>query len=210
MPETIQERQASLNEELLSAASEGDIDRMRRAIARGASLKAGMEEGGSLARAAGPGGNGKRKKEALEWLLGLGALKMITAEKAGLALRSAIKGKIAGAADLLAKAGAAVEARDEKGRTGVWEAANLGDADWVRKWLRLEADPRAKSADGDEPLHAACKAWMGNAQFPIDEKGLKRLEGHRRCAKLLVKAGADLDAKGAGGNSPAHVAALFG
>lgn len=74
----------------------------------------------------------------------------------------------------------------------LYEAAEKGDFDRVRKFISEGADVNAKDGAGDAPLHKAI--W--NKNFEI--------------ARYLVEKGADVNAKGKNGQTPLSVAAYIG
>ncbi|VVB65849.1 Putative ankyrin repeat protein [Candidatus Gugararchaeum adminiculabundum] len=88
-------------------------------------------------------------------------------------------------AEYLIKKGAMVDARDSFGATPLYDAAFGGKAGVVRVLLKHGADPNAKGPGRSTPLHEVCH------MSDVKMKGADYLE----VAKLLVKAGADVNAR---------------
>ncbi|MCA3243138.1 MAG: ankyrin repeat domain-containing protein [Rubrivivax sp.] len=109
-----------------------------------------------------------------------------------LALLQALRGGLWAEALQRVKAGAAVNARDERGSHPLALAAAAGQDELVRDMVRRGAVLDRIGEDGFTPLGAA--AWRG----------------HRTTAQLLLRAGADPAAWGHNGHPPMHLAALAG
>ena len=78
------------------------------------------------------------------------------------------------------------------GRTGLHNAASMGDVRRVKELLEKGADPNARDEDGRTPLHEA--AGMGHVEI----------------VKLLLEHGADPNAEDEDGWTPLHVAMFYG
>ena len=129
----------------------------------------------------------------------------------------------------LLDAGADPNARTGRGSTAlhaamrdmcVWQRDNEGDI--VRLLLARGADPNAATIDGDTPLHVAASSISDNAAVLAtllaagadpnarehDDGGtplhLSAFEGRPAMARLLVGAGANVDARDGNGRTPAH------
>jgi ankyrin repeat protein len=97
---------------------------------------------------------------------------------------------------LLAKAGANLDARTASSRqTALHQAAELGNVVFVREMVKLGANVRVRMCDGSTPLHMACKALL-------PAKALEPAE----IAKILIEAGADIQAKNDEGQTPEEIA----
>ena len=83
---------------------------------------------------------------------------------------------------------ASVDARDASGETPLIKAAEAGDCDAVGDLLRRGADPNALSYTSWSALHGAAE------------------NGCVDCIRLLVDAGARLDARAKSGLTPAGIA----
>jgi ankyrin repeat protein len=118
-------------------------------------------------------------------------------------------------AALLLDAGAAIEVKDEKGRTSLHLAAELGRADMARVLLKYKADVAARVQNkegyaGYQPLHlAAAQGHVAVMEVLLDHKAdvraitksdeclplhLAAQAGHIEAARCLLKHGADLNA----------------
>jgi len=109
-----------------------------------------------------------------------------------LAMLQALRGGLWAEALQRVKAGASVNARDERGSHPLALAAAGGQDELVRELLRRGAMPDRTGEDGFTALGAA--AWRG----------------HRSTVRLLVRAGADEGAWGQNGHPALHLAAIAG
>ena len=113
------------------------------------------------------------------------------------------------AMELLRSRGTTVlDARDEKGETGLIVAISRRDEDWAMFLLQQGADPNLAERDGDTPLIAAARVGFTGAVEPLIELGAKVDETNRMgetalivavqqrhapIVRLLLAAGADPD-----------------
>src|SRR5439155_14255150 len=97
---------------------------------------------------------------------------------------------------MLAHAGADLEAKSAfYGRTALHQAAGNGTVTVVKDLIILGADTSARTAEGNTPLHEACKT----------ARKKERLE----TVQTLVEAGCDPLAKNRAGKRPADIALQF-
>ena len=117
-------------------------------------------------------------------------LVLLTPACGGTALHQAAEsGDVAKVKRLLEHGEADAEARDEDGRTALFEAAYKGFADVVTVLLEAGADVNARAEDGRTALHWA--VYSGNADM----------------VKLLLEAGADVNARDEDGRTALFEAA---
>lgn len=97
---------------------------------------------------------------------------------------------------LLVKAGANLDARTRSSQqTALHQAAELGQVVFVRELVRLGANVRVRMCEGSTPLHMAAKAMMpAKAPEPAE------------IVKILIEAGADVQAKNDAGQTAEDVA----
>lgn len=96
-------------------------------------------------------------------------------------------------------------AADEMGRVAIHRAAARGAAKCCEALLRAGAAVDAADKEGDQALHALCANVAGPAAGELP-RGME-VPDYLACAKVLVDAGAPLEAKGAG-KKPLALAAL--
>jgi len=97
---------------------------------------------------------------------------------------------------VLARSRANLDAQDGGARhTALHLAADQGNVAFVRELVKLGANVRARCYDGSTPLHLACKAFLPkHAPEPAE------------IIKVLIKAGADVQAKNDAGQTAEDVA----
>src|SRR3984957_19558619 len=122
---------------------------------------------------------------------------------------------------------------DPAGATAFWRAAQSSDVGAMRLLMEHKADPKLATKSGDTPLMAAAGIgwaanWSVNAPYPLvdavkycvelgndvnlaDNRGYSALHGaaylgDNEMINFLVSAGAKVDAKSKGGDSPADMA----
>lgn len=103
----------------------------------------------------------------------------------------------------LANGGAKPDARDHRRRTALHLAVLRRAKPGVLAELLAEgADPNARDDDGRTALHLAVSPPPEDARFPLPDR-----ERIRETVEILLRAGAAVDARDAGGRSPLHDAA---
>ncbi|XP_066274066.1 ankyrin-1-like [Branchiostoma lanceolatum] len=138
--------------------------------------------------------------------------------------QAATRGHV-GVAELLIKAGAQVDIRDEFGRAPLHMAAVGGHVGVAELLLKAGAQVDSRDEGGSVPLHwAASGGHVGVAELLLkagaqvdsrDETGGVPLhkaatKGHVGVAELLLKAGAQVDSRDGAGNTPLSLAAYGG
>jgi len=113
-------------------------------------------------------------------------------------------------------AGGDVNVRDEDGWTPLWWAANWEHVEAARTLLKAGADPSLADNEGRAPIHWAdmvillIDAGM-DVNVPDDENGATPLHeaarsGRAGVIRILIRAGANVDARTNDGNTPFHLA----
>ena len=138
-------------------------------------------------------------------------------------LHSAVMFGSADSVQALIKAGGDIEARAEEGWTPLHMAASLGKVDAVQSLVKAGANIEARAEKGWTPLHAASEgvanewqALMADVNIEARTKGgwtppLHWTADHSiaGAVQVLVKAGANTEARTENGETPLHVAAIF-
>lgn len=167
--------------ELLRAAQEGDVARLRQVMADIRSQQPELSEEDVLAlhdaegatalhRAAGSG-----QLAAVKALLEQGALVGARKDKYKTALHEAAAGGHAGVVEALLQAGASVDAKKSNDWTPLMYACAHGHVDTARGLLGAGADVQATNREGASALYLAAR------------------EGHIPCIRLLVECGAKVN-----------------
>jgi ankyrin repeat protein len=99
--------------------------------------------------------------------------------------------------EYLVERGAGLEESDGDGNTVLMLAVRLNSVEVVRTLLRLGADPNTQNVDKMTALHHAMLSLYN------------RPSGNNEVAKLLLEAGAGLDAQDKWGNTALHLAARY-
>jgi ankyrin repeat protein len=142
------------------------------------------------------------------------------------ALHWAVHNESVEIADLLIRAGAAVQTANRFGATPVWLAAASGNAAMLDVLLRAGADANAANPHGETPLLAAARSGKVDAVRVLLDRGAQvntneswrgqtalmwaAAEGHVPVVELLVARGAHLHARSNGGFTPLLFAAREG
>ncbi|CAN0528437.1 unnamed protein product, partial [Ectocarpus sp. 8 AP-2014] len=111
--------------------------------------------------------------------------------------------------DVLAAAGARVDARDKQGLTPLHSASQEGCAEAIATLMKHGASGNLVNADGESPLHlavrrddvaAATALLVGGANPNLDSEGgafpplyLATIMGHLDVLKVLLQHGADVN-----------------
>lgn len=118
----------------------------------------------------------------------------------------------ADAVKLLLEYKADPNAQDKDGLTPLHVAAQRGFDEIVRLLIANGADSSLKDKNGDTPLHAAA----GGEDYPLSPAIINYyphawqvFEEHKKIVEMLLKAGADPDAKDGSGKTPREVALSF-
>ncbi|KAI8515166.1 positive regulation of extrinsic apoptotic signaling pathway via death domain receptors protein [Branchiostoma belcheri] len=140
-------------------------------------------------------------------------------------LHNAASGGHVGVAELLLKAGAQVDSRDQFGNSPLHHAASGGHVGVAELLLKAGAQVDSRDSFGKTPLHkAASGAHLGvvelllkagaqvdsRAEFAVTLLHSAASGGHVGVVELLLKAGAQVDSRDPFGNSPLHRAASGG
>lgn len=105
---------------------------------------------------------------------------------------------------LLIEAGANLNARGEKGRSALHDAASRGDAERLQLLINAGLSATLRDDDGATPLHYAA---LPNGAFPADSETSRSLNA----ARTLIALGADVNATTTAAKAtPLHVAAMNG
>eukprot|EP00930_Biecheleria_cincta_P071596 TRINITY_DN59082_c0_g1_i1.p1 TRINITY_DN59082_c0_g1~~TRINITY_DN59082_c0_g1_i1.p1 ORF type:complete len:970 (+),score=194.74 TRINITY_DN59082_c0_g1_i1:137-3046(+) len=190
-------------EEVLEAAAEGDLDRLKALAEAGKNLEGRSGSGATAAILASRGGNAA----CIQLLAKLQADLSATDTKGVTAIVAAARAGHVACLHLLTELSAPMEQSDVHGHTPLITAARCGHVHAVQALLELRAELEAKRNDGTSSLmdsaaegHEACLHTLlsARAQHDIrDNRGstalsLASAKGHEHCARLLVAKGADL------------------
>ena len=195
--------------DLHSAASAGDVKRVKELLEKGADPNARDEDGRTplywaafrghvevvkllLEHGADPNAEDEAGRTPLHAAMFYGCIEvakhvyMHCLQQRQVSLVEVVK--------LLLQHGADPDARDKYGRTPLHDAACLGHVEIVKLLLELGADPNAQDKNGETPLHTA----LSRCNVEV----VKRLE----VVKLLLEHGADPTVKDRNRNTPLDVA----
>jgi len=176
---------AGLNEDLIDAAFQGDVAKVKALLSQGADVNAKDKFGKRPLHLAAQGG----RTEAAKFLIEKGADVSVKDNDGQTPLYYVSNTDVA---KLLIEKGAGVNAKGNNGCTPLYLAAQMGRTEVAKLLIEKGADVNAKDKDGYTPLH---KAAMFNM---ID------------MAKLLLEKGADVNAKDNSGDIPFRIAQLLG
>ncbi len=207
---------------LFSAAQNGDLGGVEKAIKAGADVNAKDDIGFTALLYAASNG----QANVVAALLKAGAsINAVDEPYDNTALMAAAATGHANVVTLLIKAGADINARDDIGFTALMNAAENGNADMVTTLLKAGADVNARGNAGNTALMNAAK--NGNANIislllkaradvnAADKDGITALmnaavKGHTDIAKLLIADGADVNATAKNGGTALMNAAYYG
>jgi ankyrin repeat protein len=175
-------RSKGLDQELLKAVRDGNLERVRSAIRRGANVNTSTEFGETPLHLV-------TNLKIAEALIGAGANP--NARDREFAMTPLFYAD-AGASRLLISKGAAVNVRARKGMTPLAWAVYWDQKEKVAVLIEHGANPNATDDDGKSPLHVAAN-W-----------------GKMEIARLLISKGADVNVKDNACWTPLHWAALEG
>jgi len=104
-----------------------------------------------------------------------------------------------------------VNYKDEKGRTQLHSAARSGYPETVKLFLKYARDVNARDNDGMTPLMCCAEAGREFISFEKDGRTMYgpygKPDGHIETIRVLVRAGADVDARNNKGATAAAIAA---
>jgi hypothetical protein len=220
--ESVSARDARGRMPLHLACRDGDSDRARSLLKRGADVNARVEprhwldDGNTPLHIACVGDH----TDCARLLLGAGADVHARNRRFETPLHGAAKSNNVVVMDMLLKAGASVDARDAHKNTPLHNVCGIDGARrsnrGVRLLLEAGADANARDVHGDTPLHAACLSrrtgcltLLLEAGANMEARGQWRRtplavavsRAHADCARLLLEHGADPDARDGFGNS---------
>ena len=174
--------------------------------------------------------SGDGPTETVRYLVGLPEVDMNAGENLSCtSLHSAVSRKDRShpeVVQMLIDAGADLEAKNEKGRSPLLLACEVGKLDAVK--MLVEAGARACATDSQGDTCLILAASFGHTEIVRYLAGLKEVdvnyqgwnddtalhtavnEGHRDVVEVLIDAGADIDAGTSEGGTPLHVACEYG
>lgn len=206
---------------LHEAAMWGDLDQLKRLIAKGTDINARDKEGNTPLMLAASTGH----KAIADLLVAEGARIDAKNNKRNTALHGAAAAGHTAVADLLIAKGAAINEKNEGGDTPLVLAAFTGYRGVAELLIAKGADINSKKGDDSTPLYIAslhghkevadlliAKGADVNARNKIDNTPLAAAAaaGNRDVARLLIAKGAEINAKTEHGNTPLHWAATTG
>jgi hypothetical protein len=174
--------------ELHIAANEGDVERVKKLLEKGADPNARNVVSWTPLHVVAS----KNHIEIAKLLLEHGADPNVQEEHGRTPLHVAVSKNYVDMVRLLLEHGADPNTQDENGHTPLHWAAFYGQVDVVRLLLEHGADPNAEDKDGDTPLHWAA-SW-----------------GRVDVVRLLLEHGADPTVKNKYGNTPLDLARVEG
>jgi len=166
--------QPTINEKLRTATFNGNLNKMKALLARGAKVNWADDGSGWTALI---WATIRDEHEAVKFLLAKGADPNLQDESGWTALRHALLTSYTDIMETLLTAGARIDMKDRRGLTILMEAAFRGKEEVARLLLAKGADPNAKGKRG------------------ITALSLAALKGHRQVVGLLLAKGAVPDAK---------------
>jgi ankyrin repeat protein len=215
--------QSTLDHEFLEAVARGNPDSVRQSLKRGAHIEAKDHNGDTalliIAHQEQPVGDKAKDQTAIvTMVLENGANMEVRDQSGSTPLRAAVLNVDPAVIRLLLDKGANVEAKDQNGKTALMEAARLGRSDVTEVLLERTVDREAMN----RALLAAIDAGPVVTHISDPQPGVKPAAAAppsqisdlpydtTHTIKLLLKKGADIEAKDEQGQTPLIRAAAYG